>query len=236
MATVCTATAGGNPNSVCAVAKPSVGGTGLAYRNYVSCFEDKCPICGKTLRWNPKHVPEGEWTCLDDDDFDATKGKQKLSNSNIHLTLLSGPTPTNQPVGQVASPSTSSTTCTVSSTTGTATGLAKRLPSEVKTPCQLYQWIRDNVSYQYYWNSHHGENPTAAATYILDNAPHGKANCDDQALAAVALLKGLGYAAQRVHTTCSGMGHYHVLVNVNGAVKIFDTSCTSETQIRGCAY
>ena len=232
MATVCTATSGGNSNSVCASAKPSVGGSGLAYRNYVSCFEDECPICGKTLRWNPKHVPEGEWTCLDDDDFCAVTGKKKIEGSNVYLKRLSGPTPTNQPVGQVASPSSNNMNCT----SGTATGIAARLPPTVKTPCQVYQWIRDNVSYSHYWDSHHGENPTAAAKYILDAAPNGKANCDDQALAAVALLNGLGYSARRVHTSCAGMGHYHVIVRVNGADRVFDTTCTGESQIRGCAY
>jgi hypothetical protein len=246
MATVCTTTAGGNPNnSICVVGKPSVGGTGLSYSNYASCFDNHCPGCGKdgTLHFNPKGVPEGELTCGIgrppyngcDRDYDATKGKIKMSGQGLRLTQLSGPTPSSRPVCEIPGSVTSSTTCTVSSTDA-ITGLAAKLPATVRTPCQLYQWIRDNVSYSYYWDSHHGESPTAAATYILANAPNGKANCDDQALAAVALLQGLGYPAQRVHATCSGMGHYNVIVNVNNVIKIFDTSCTSKTQIRGCAY
>jgi len=221
-------------NMVCATAKPSVGNTGLAYRNYDSCFLNHCPVCKKdgTLKFNPKHVAEGEWTCYHpiggcDSDFDATKGKIKLSGKSTHLTLLKGPTKSSRSVGKMVNPSTS-TSCSSTS----SSGLAKKLPKTVKTACQLYQWFKNHVKYLFYYNSRY------SPTQVMSK---GYGNCVDQSQLAVALLTGLGYTAETVKLTAYDCGtfhggHEHVKIKVNGVWKIWDTSCHKESQIHGCSY
>ena len=208
-----------NKNMVCATAKPSVD-DGLAYRNYDSCFLNYCPVCKNygTLKFNPKHVAEGEWTCGHcDSDFDATKGKVKLNGVSTHLTLLMGPTLSKRGIGKFANPSTV-TACASTS----PTGLAAKLPKSVKTIRQLYQWFWNHIKYLYYLNSRY----SAAQTM-----KQGFGNCVDQSVLAVDLLTGLGFEAKTVHLYVSGNcgtfvgGHEHVLVNDNGAWRIWDSTC-----------
>ena len=59
----------------------------------------------------------------------------------------------------------------------------------------------------------------------------GFGNCVDQSVLAVDLLTGLGFEAKTVHLYVSGNcgtfvgGHEHVLVNDNGAWRIWDSTC-----------
>ena len=53
---------------------------GLPYRLNHKVFKNYCPLCKRsgTLKWNPKHVPEGEITCgACDADYCAVSGKDK---------------------------------------------------------------------------------------------------------------------------------------------------------------
>lgn len=51
------------------------------------CFENYCPFChhSGTLRWNPKHTAEGEWTCSHCDADFCVCGKCKGRGSGVYL-------------------------------------------------------------------------------------------------------------------------------------------------------
>lgn len=72
-------------STVTATALDSCGLSSYSY--HTATFQNWCPFCHRTgcLRWNPKGVTEGEWTCRCGADFCAADGKCKSRNSNIFL-------------------------------------------------------------------------------------------------------------------------------------------------------
>lgn len=72
-------------STVTTYAYPSKGG--YTYKLTKKTWKNKCPFCGGKLKWNPKHVPEGELTCGKcDADFCAVSGKDKASKVRKKLT------------------------------------------------------------------------------------------------------------------------------------------------------
>jgi hypothetical protein len=199
---------------VCAVAKPSVSTSKYSYRNYLTCFINEDPSSGKKLRWNPKGVPEGEWTSENDNDFCAVTGKKKINGSKLYLKRVSGPTPTNAGVGKVKNSATDSSTC---SSPGSG------LPSGVTNLQSLYDWFWIHIKYKFYWNSKHTPDEVLKI---------GMGNCVDQSALAVRYIKKLGFEVKTVHLNiparlCGGWsgGHVHLKIKYNGAWRVWDTTC-----------
>jgi hypothetical protein len=73
--------------TVTATAKCSCGALGN-YNFHTASFLNYCPKCHKygVLKWNPKGVAEGEWTCSCGADYCAACGKIKIKGNNLHLT------------------------------------------------------------------------------------------------------------------------------------------------------
>lgn len=70
-----------------ATARCSCGALGN-YNFHTATLLNYCPKCHKygVLKWNPKGVAEGEWTCSCGADYCAACGKIKIKGSNTHLT------------------------------------------------------------------------------------------------------------------------------------------------------
>jgi hypothetical protein len=73
--------------TVTATARCSCGALGN-YNFHKGIFLNYCPICHKygVLKWNPKAVAEGEWTCKCGADYCAACGKIKIKGNKKHLT------------------------------------------------------------------------------------------------------------------------------------------------------
>ena len=73
--------------TVIATAKCSCGALGN-YNFHTATFLNYCPICKKSgvMKWNPKSVAEGEWTCSCGADYCAACGKIKIKGNSKHLT------------------------------------------------------------------------------------------------------------------------------------------------------
>ena len=64
------------------------------YTYHTSAFKNYCPHCDSygTLVFNPKGVPEGEWTCTKcSSDYCAADGKEKMPNSPYCLISYNPP-------------------------------------------------------------------------------------------------------------------------------------------------
>jgi len=64
------------------------------YTYHTKAFKNYCPHCGSygTLIFNPKGVPEGEWTCTQcRSDYCAADGKEKMHNTHYYLTPYTAP-------------------------------------------------------------------------------------------------------------------------------------------------
>ena len=72
--------------------------------------------------------------------------------------------------------------------------LTKGLTSEKDKATAIYNYVRDSVSYSFYYNTRHG----AVGTL---NAKSG--NCVDQAHLLVAMYRTAGLAARYAHGTCT---------------------------------
>lgn len=73
--------------TVSSTSKCSCGSCGN-YAYHTSSYKNYCPNCHRygTLKWNPKGVYEGEWTCsYCDCDYCAACGKEKINSSPKHL-------------------------------------------------------------------------------------------------------------------------------------------------------
>jgi hypothetical protein len=80
------------PEFVKATALCSCGLTDYTY--HTKAFKNYCPHCGSygTLIFNPKGVPEGEWTCTKcKSDYCAADGKEKMPNTRYYLTPYTAP-------------------------------------------------------------------------------------------------------------------------------------------------
>jgi transglutaminase-like putative cysteine protease len=97
--------------------------------------------------------------------------------------------------------------------TSSVSALAKSLKSSstYKTAVKIFNWVRDNISYSFYYNTKYG----AAGTL-----KHMTGNCCDTANILVALARDAGITARYVHGTCrfsSGTyGHVWAQLNING--------------------
>jgi len=105
---------------------------------------------------------------------------------------------------------------TVPINTSSVSALAKSLSAGCTTDLQkatkIYNWVRDNISYAFYYNTKYGANGT------LKNR---LGNCCDTANLLVALARDAGIQARYVHGSCkfsSGnwYGHVWAQVYVNG--------------------
>ena len=64
------------------------------YHYITASFENYCPQCHNhgTLSYNPKGVPEGEWTCEKcSSDYCAADGKEKMPGTNYYLKHYTAP-------------------------------------------------------------------------------------------------------------------------------------------------
>lgn len=79
-------------NFVKATAKCSCGLNNYNY--HTKAFENYCPHCGSygTLIFNPKGVPEGEWTCIKcSSDYCAADGREKMPHTPYNLIPYTAP-------------------------------------------------------------------------------------------------------------------------------------------------
>ena len=86
--------------------------------------------------------------------------------------------------------------------------LTKDLTTDLAKAKAIYNFVRDSISYSFYYDTHYG----AVGTY---NA--GSGNCVDQAHLLVAMLRTAGIPARYVHGTCtfsSGSTYGHVWAQV----------------------
>lgn len=107
--------------------------SGVPYKWYTTTAKNECPFCGTpTLIYNPKGVPEGEWTCSKcRADFCGTCGRDKMVPPRKVLTMISSPAQGNA---------------------GDAAG-AGTMPTEASTPIsyedQINQICAENNLYMY---------------------------------------------------------------------------------------
>ncbi|ADZ10028.1 transglutaminase domain-containing protein [Methanobacterium lacus] len=93
-----------------------------------------------------------------------------------------------------------------------AASITKGLNTPMQRATAIYNWVRDHISYSFYYNTQKGALGTLSAR---------TANCVDTAHLVVALERAAGFAAQYEHVTAqfsSGTwyGHVIALVYVNG--------------------
>ena len=105
---------------------------------------------------------------------------------------------------------------TVSINTSSVSALAKSLSAGCTTDLQkstkIYNWVRDNINYTFYYNTKYGANGTLKSRL---------GNCCDTSNLLVALMRNAGINSRYVHGTCkfsSGTwyGHVWAQVYVNG--------------------
>lgn len=84
------------------------------------------------------------------------------------------------------------------------------LANELNTPERIFYWVRDNISYDFYYNTRHG------AVGTLRNR---RGNCCDQTHLQNALLRAKGYPALYRHVTgrfgSSNYGHIYTRAFIN---------------------
>ena len=111
---------------------------------------------------------------------------------------------------------TTTTVKTVPINTSSVSALAKSLSAGCTTDLQkatkIYNWVRDNINYTFYYNTKYGANGTLQKRL---------GNCCDTSNLLVALARTAGIQARYVHGTCkfsSGnwYGHVWAQVYVNG--------------------
>ena len=92
---------------------------------------------------------------------------------------------------------------------------SRSLGKSLGTPQAIHQWIRNNISYEKYFNGKRSPNQV-----LRDK----RANCYDQAALAVEMMKGAGYQAYRqCGVTCKRIPHCNGRVLINGRWVAFDT-------------
>ena len=86
--------------------------------------------------------------------------------------------------------------------------LTKGLTTDTAKATAIYNFVRDKISYSFYYDTKHGAAGTLSA---------GSGNCVDQAHLLIAMYRTAGLAARYVHGTCkfsSGSTYGHVWVQV----------------------
>lgn len=98
--------------------------------------------------------------------------------------------------------------------------LTKGTSSQYTKGARVFNWVKSNVRYKFYYNTKHG----AAGTL-----KYRSGNCADQAHLVVALSRSAGLPARYVHAKARFKnghvyGHYWAQVKVNGKWVIADTT------------
>ena len=114
-----------------------------------------------------------------------------------------------------------------SSITALAKQLTSGLTSERAKAVALYNWVRDYISYSFYYNTQKG----AAGTLTARSG-----NCCDQAQLLVALARASGLTARFATGYCTfssgSYGHVWVQLKVDGSWHAVDTTSTRNTYDR----
>lgn len=105
-----------------------------------------------------------------------------------------------------------------------ATSLTKNCNSELQKATVIFNYVRDNIKYDYYTNTKNG----AVGTY---NAKSG--NCVDQAHLLIALFRASGLEARYVHADCTfsngRIGHVFAQVLVGDTWVVADPTSSANT-------
>ncbi len=114
-------------------------------------------------------------------------------------------------INTISSSSSSTNGADTSSITSLALSLTKNLTTVYSKAVTLFNWVRDNVEYSYYYNSQQG----AAKTLKLKSG-----NCCDQSNLYVSLCRVINITVRYVHGNChfsdGWYGHVWTEVYVNG--------------------
>ncbi|OWT33156.1 hypothetical protein BGI41_03865 [Methanobrevibacter sp. 87.7] len=112
------------------------------------------------------------------------------------------------------------TSADTSSITALAKSLTEGLTSQYDMAVTMFNWVRDNVVYDYYYNSQQGASLTLTKR---------SGNCCDQSNLYVAMCRSVGLTVRYVHGYChftdGWYGHVWTEVNVNG--KWYSADCVS---------
>lgn len=118
----------------------------------------------------------------------------------------------------------SSTNCQVNNSAikKVVNSLTKGLTSDAAKAKAIYNYVRDSISYSFYYDTKHGAKGTLSA---------GSGNCVDQAHLVIAMFRTAGLAARYVHGTCtfssgSTYGHVWAQVLINGKWTVADATST----------
>lgn len=75
-----------------------------------------------------------------------------------------------------------------------AKSLTKGLSDKIDKAKALFNYVRDNIFYEYYYNTHKG---------AVNTLTSGSGNCVDQAHLLIALYRAVGFKARYVHGSCT---------------------------------
>ena len=104
--------------------------------------------------------------------------------------------------------------------TSTLVGLSHSLGS----PSAIYQWICSHIGYEFYYNGKY------SPQYMFST--HRKGNCYDQSRLFATMAGYLGYRTwYGCGYTCSGYGHCHARILINGRWYEEDSVCRGQSQI-----
>jgi len=98
--------------------------------------------------------------------------------------------------------------------------LVKDLTSDAAKARAIFNYVRDSVSYSFYYNTKYGATGTLS---------YKTGNCVDQAHLAIAMFRTAGLAARYVHGTCrfssgSTYGHVWAQVLIDGTWTVADAT------------
>lgn len=80
--------------AICSCGENSYSSGNNNYIYHTVAFKNYCPRCKSygTLKYNPKGVPEGEWTCTKcSSDYCAADGREKITGSHYSLVIYNPP-------------------------------------------------------------------------------------------------------------------------------------------------
>jgi hypothetical protein len=80
--------------AICSCGENNYSSGNSNYIYHTATFVNYCPRCKNygTLKYNPKGVPEGEWTCSKcNSDYCAADGREKITGSHYILTPYNPP-------------------------------------------------------------------------------------------------------------------------------------------------
>jgi hypothetical protein len=122
-----------------------------------------------------------------------------------------------------------STTANTSSVKALASSLTKGVSSQYQKGTKIFNWVRDHISYSFYYNTKYGASGTLK---------YRKGNCADQAHLVVALARSAGLQARYVHVKAkftSGHVYGHVYAQIKANGKWYTADPTSSRNSFGVA-